>query len=201
MTGSRAILARVLALPFALALLCFLPGAALAQHGQSSVHAETMLPDMCRQMCNASLKVCDKDVAPDDPACLTRRVVCAQTCKPCLMGREECGKSGGDFSGCLSAYGACTRLRTDEDAPKHPRVSFDGGDGSSMDKAVILTGVQDETERSVAQDIWAALKHPGWRKTGQKQQAAADGRAFDVIDFDTPDGGEAQGWFVASAKK
>ncbi len=183
--------------PLLLILACLLPGAALAQHGQSSVHAESMLPDMFRTMCSASQKVCDKGVAPDDPSCLTRRVVCAQTCKPCLTGREECGKSGGDFSGCLSAYGACTRLRTDEDAPKHPRVSFDGGDGSSKDKAVVISGVQDETDRAIAQDIWAALKHPGWKRTGQTE-VQADGRAFDVVDFTAPDGGKGQGWFAAA---
>jgi hypothetical protein len=181
-----------------LVLACLLPGAALAQHGQVTPHERPLLPALCQQMCSASLKVCDKATAPDDPACVTRRVVCLQTCQPCLVGREECGKSGGDFSACLSEYGACSRTRTDAGVTNRPAIAFRGGDGSSREQAVVVSGAQDAAEGAYAEDVWGALKHPGWRKKSQEAQQV-DGKRFDLVGFEGPDGARAQVWFDASA--
>ena len=176
-----------------LALFCLLPGAAFAQH------ADTMLPDMCRIMCASSLRVCDKGAAPDDPACLTRRIVCAQTCKPCLAGREECGRNGGDFSACLSDYGACSRSMTDEKAVSHPLVAFRGGDGASKAEAVVIAGAQGADEIAIAENTWRAIRHSDWQAKGQSQ-SRADGRVYDVVEFATPKGA-AQIWFDIGADR
>lgn len=186
--------------PFLFAALFALlaPSAALAQHDRMPApHAKDMLPQLCLQLCFSAVNLCAPSAALDDPACVTRRVVCPTTCQACLAGREDCGSDTAKFNACLSDYGACIRVKAAERAQSRPQVSFGGGDGASKAAAVVISGARDENEGMTAERVWASTRHPDWKQKDRKR-AAIEGRTFDAVDYDTA-AGPSQAWFDVTA--
>lgn len=61
------------------------------------------------------------------------------------------------------------------------------GEGSSIEKAVIVKNAKDETEGVAAESKWARKVHPRWMK-GNQALLENNGKYYDRIEYQTPDG-------------
>jgi len=66
-------------------------------------------------------------------------------------------------------------------------LRFEGGDGSSMEKAVIVKNAKNEMEGIDAEAKWIHKLHRRWRK-GNQALMRKDGKSYDRIEYTTPDG-------------
>ena len=66
-------------------------------------------------------------------------------------------------------------------------VSFKGGDGSSIEKAVIILSAANEFVGVGAESSWIRKNHPGWRK-GSQALLSNKGKQYDRIEYTTPYG-------------
>ena len=69
---------------------------------------------------------------------------------------------------------------------KPPKVTFAGGDGSSLEKAIIVKGATEQTGVD-AEYAYLAQHYPGY-KLGRQSLQHVKGRSYDVLDFTTADG-------------
>ena len=65
-------------------------------------------------------------------------------------------------------------------------VSYAGGDGSSIEKAVVIKGATEETGVR-AEYAYIEKHYPGYKRGGQSLQSVK-GRSYDAIDITTSDG-------------
>jgi hypothetical protein len=72
-------------------------------------------------------------------------------------------------------------------AVKIGHLAFEGGDGSSIEQAVVIRNAKNETEGVDAESKWIKKVHPGWRKGNQALLNVKD-RSYDQIEYATPDG-------------
>ena len=61
-------------------------------------------------------------------------------------------------------------------------IVFAGGDGSSMDKAVLIKNAKGEVEGVAAEYQWLARTCPGYKLTRQAMLSQG-GRSYDMIEF------------------
>ena len=71
---------------------------------------------------------------------------------------------------------------------------FEGGDGSSMEQAVVIKHAKNEEEGVEAEAKWIKKVHPGWRK-GKQALMGKNGKDYDRIEYETPDGKTAVIYF------
>jgi hypothetical protein len=71
---------------------------------------------------------------------------------------------------------------------------FEGGDGRSMAQAVIIKNAANEMEGVGAEARWINKVHPGWLK-GRQALLTRNGKAYDRIEYRTPDGKTATIFF------
>lgn len=64
---------------------------------------------------------------------------------------------------------------------------FEGGDGSSIEQAVVIENAKNEEEGVDAEAKWIRKVHPGWRK-GNQALLNEKGKSYDQIEYATPDG-------------
>ena len=64
---------------------------------------------------------------------------------------------------------------------------FEGGDGSSIEQAVIVKGAKNEFEGVEAEAKWIRKVHPGWQK-GAQALLSEKKRYYDRIEYATPAG-------------
>ena len=62
-----------------------------------------------------------------------------------------------------------------------------GGDGSSIEQAIVITGAANTLEGIAKESEWIRQNLRGWRKVGQAL-LQADGRRYDRIDLAGPNG-------------
>lgn len=67
------------------------------------------------------------------------------------------------------------------------KITFEGGDGSSIENAVIIKGAKNSSEGVAAESKWVNKVHPGWKKGNQALLSEGD-RSYDKIDYVTPSG-------------
>jgi hypothetical protein len=80
---------------------------------------------------------------------------------------------------------------------KPPAISYSGGDGSTLEKAIIIKGATEET--GVHAEYNYLQKHyPGYKRSGQSVQNSK-GRTFDVLEFTTADGTKKTIYFDITA--
>ncbi len=65
------------------------------------------------------------------------------------------------------------------------KIVYEGGDGSSMEKAVIIKNASNEEEGVAAESRWISKVHPGWKK-GKQGLFNKNGKAYDKIEYTTP---------------
>ena len=63
-------------------------------------------------------------------------------------------------------------------------ITYSGGDGSTMEKSVIIKGADGEKAGVDAEYAWLRQKYPGYRMTKQALKSAA-GRRYDLIEINT----------------
>ena len=73
------------------------------------------------------------------------------------------------------------------DPVKIGHLVFEGGDGSSMEQAVLIRHAKTEEEGVDAEAKWIRKIHPGWRK-GNQALLGDKGKHYDRIEYTTPDG-------------
>lgn len=65
--------------------------------------------------------------------------------------------------------------------PATPWISYAGGDGSSLEKAILIKGAKGESDGVQTEYDWLAKYMPGWQATNQTL-ITKNGRAYDVLD-------------------
>ena len=73
-------------------------------------------------------------------------------------------------------------------------VHFRGGDGSSVEKAVIVLGATEITGVP-AEYRWLEYRYPGYKRGNQRLLNGSDGKLYDVLEFTTPDGVKHTAYF------
>src|SRR6185369_11601937 len=73
-------------------------------------------------------------------------------------------------------------------------VKYEGGDGSSMEKAVIIKGAKNEQVGVDAEYAWLAKKYPGY-KTNQQALMGDKGKKYDMLSVTTADGKKIEVYF------
>ena len=84
-----------------------------------------------------------------------------------------------------------------DDATKPGKKSglrYEGGDGSSMEKAVVIKGAKDTSAGVRAEYDWVAKKFPGYQRKQQSLQANG-GKRYDVLTIVTKQGKEVDVYF------
>ena len=66
-------------------------------------------------------------------------------------------------------------------------IAYEGGDGSSLEKAVVIKHAADEEAGVDAEAAWIAQTHPGWQK-GNQALLSENGKSYDRIEYTTPAG-------------
>ena len=82
---------------------------------------------------------------------------------------------------------------TQTSRPEIKGISFAGGDGSSIENAVIIKAPNELTGVRVEYD-WIRRNHPDWQLENQSV-LNRDGKVYDKMDFQTPDGRRATLYF------
>jgi len=66
-------------------------------------------------------------------------------------------------------------------------IVYEGGDGSSMEKAIIIKAPNNAAGVHAESD-WIRKNHPRWRKIKQSLVGGDNRKMYDRIDYDTPQG-------------
>ena len=86
--------------------------------------------------------------------------------------------------------GTNTNATTTGNSPSLIKIGkfvFEGGDGSSIEQAVLIKNAKDEEEGVNAEAKWISKVHPGWKK-GNQALLSEKGRSYDRIEYATPKG-------------
>jgi len=79
---------------------------------------------------------------------------------------------------------------------KPARISYEGGDGSSFEKAVIIKGATEET--GVHEEYeWVAKHYPDYKRRKQSL-SSQNGKRYDVLGITTKDGKDLDVYFDIS---
>lgn len=92
----------------------------------------------------------------------------------------------------LGAAQAAPKAKDSPDAKpatsvKIGKLVFEGGDGSSIEKAVVITNAKSEQEGVDGEAKWINKMHRGWKK-GSQALLSDQGKHYDRIEYTTPDG-------------
>ena len=79
----------------------------------------------------------------------------------------------------------------EKETGKKTAIAYEGGDGSSMEKAVVIKGAKDSGTGIRAEYDWVGKKFPGYRLKKQSVRAK-DGKSYDVLAIVTKDGKEME---------
>lgn len=70
---------------------------------------------------------------------------------------------------------------------KMGKITFEGGDGSSIEQAIVIKGAKGEMEGVEAESKWVKKMHRDWTK-GKQTLLEKDGKHYDKIDYTTDKG-------------
>jgi len=76
-------------------------------------------------------------------------------------------------------------------------LAFEGGDGTTCDKAIVIKGATNEFEGVASEYRYLTERHPGWTLKEQSLLHSGD-RSFDLLKFVTADGKERRACFDIS---
>lgn len=75
-----------------------------------------------------------------------------------------------------------------------PELKYEGGDGTSMEEAVVIRGRLNHREGILAERAWLRFKIPGSEIAAQ-ELVVGEGAYYDVIELKLPDGRDCRIWF------
>jgi hypothetical protein len=81
---------------------------------------------------------------------------------------------------------------------KPPGISYAGGDGSSLEKAIIINGATSEETGVRAEYDYIGKHYPGYKR-GNQGLLNSKGKAFDMIEFTTAGGKKMAIYFDITA--
>jgi len=84
------------------------------------------------------------------------------------------------------------------EAHKTEPFTFAGGDGSSVEKAIIISGASDETSGIRAEHVWFSKQYPGW-KLSLQSSPSTNGHVYDKMDIVASDGASHSIYFDISS--
>lgn len=87
---------------------------------------------------------------------------------------------------CLQEFATCRR-ESAKPYDTRPLITFSGGDGSTIEAAIVITGAKGSIEGIVAEALWVAKRHPDWRKDSQALLNNS-GKVYDRIGYVTAAG-------------
>jgi len=76
-------------------------------------------------------------------------------------------------------------------------IVFEGGDGTSCERAVVIKGARNEFDGVASEYRWLSEHHPGWNLIEQSLVESASG-SYDVLDFRGADGQRRRACFDIS---
>jgi len=153
----------------------------------------------CNRACISEAEKCTKNPGLNHAYCDTHEITCVASCQTCIKSFSSCMTiSEQATSFCQNVFNACLDEKLNANhSREHVPIVFKGGDGLSIDTPVILEGVLNEQETSLAQNLWMSRNHPSWRK-GAQTQVKQRGRILDKIDCKAEDGAHTV-WFDITA--
>ncbi len=73
-------------------------------------------------------------------------------------------------------------------------VRFEGGDGTSLEQAVVILGAQKTKEGIAAENLWIKWKDEGAREL-EEQLSTVEERHYDVVTIELSSGAKVEIWF------
>jgi hypothetical protein len=174
-----------------------LPGSAAAQQGPSGNQTQTA-SQACYSTCSSLLRTClpspEGRLRPE--ICDTGLIACSIGCDDCAVALSRCvsqsDKTESAEATCRSEMESCTqRSAAAMQDRSRPMITFTGGDGTSIENAVIIKGARNTREGIRAEAIWILKNHANWRKDRQALLTPAGGKIYDRIEYVTPTGRSA----------
>lgn len=84
--------------------------------------------------------------------------------------------------------GGCTfQMANSPNFPSSTGIVYAGGDGSSLENAIIIKGVPDSFTGIKAESDWIRANHPEWRK-GIQTLVKSEDKVYDCIGYTTLEG-------------
>ena len=161
--------------------------------GAQQLDAVQAAARVCNAGCATQLRACptSSDGARRPALCDTGYITCSIGCQDCVGVYSKCMSdataAGGNRASCESELIVC-RQKSAETArdPRRPLITFDGGDGESPERAVIIKGARNGREGVTAEYVWIAKTHPDWRL--DRQSLITGTKNYDRIEYVTPQG-------------
>jgi hypothetical protein len=146
----------------------------------------------CNVECFKALEQCLRESQASPSPCPTASITCFIGCRACVPTYRACrtGASPRTHEDCLRQESSCVAEKRKSQQGRTDLIRFSGGDGSSVESAVMIEGAHNEEEGIVAESYWISRNRPGWRK-GDQALISANGRQFDRISYASPDGKQA----------
>jgi hypothetical protein len=106
------------------------------------------------------------------------------------------------FLSLLVVFGSIGILPSPAEEPKAPPakeaegkgVKYEGGDGSSLEKAIVIKGAKDSRVGIESEYAWVTKHHPGYKLRRQSLRSK-DGKRYDVLEITTKDGKDVEVYF------
>jgi hypothetical protein len=92
----------------------------------------------------------------------------------------------------------CLALAVSLSVPAAPAAAQTGGDGSSVEKAIVIQAA-NERQGIAAEREWVEKNLPGWKKSGQALIGGPGGRQYDRIELTGPGGARKTVYFDITA--
>ena len=146
----------------------------------------------CTAECFKALEQCLHDNSASPSPCPTASITCFIGCRACVPTYRACRTSAapGTHEDCLRQESACVAEKRKSQEGRTDLIRFSGGDGGSVESAVVIEGARNEEEGIVAESYWISRNRPGWRK-GDQALINGNGRQFDRISYTSQDGKQA----------
>jgi len=170
-------------------------------HGQAPADVTQVQARACNRACVSQFRACRGQSAANKPgACNTRYVVCTNSCQDCTGVFGKCVTGAGtsprsDLRPCFDEFKVCHLRSLDASLDSRPLITFEGGDGSSRERAVVIKGAVTTSEGVRAEALWIEINHPEWRKGHQSLVGGRDGKRYDVINYTDDAGGSRTIYF------
>ena len=97
--------------------------------------------------------------------------------------------------GCFSARQPSSVPSSNPGAVSPPGIQYGGGDGSSMEKAILVTGAKGQGDGVHAEYQWLKQHFPDYKLTTQSEIMSADGKSYDLMEISTAEGKKREIWF------
>jgi hypothetical protein len=144
----------------------------------------------CMQACRLEFATCNvTERGRQRGLCDTKLVRCRIACQDCATAVARCGFEARFSSAglCSQQVGACRPQEHTSEAA-NALITFDGGDGSSANSAVVIKGARNTREGLEAQSLWVGKNYWGWRGHARRPVKKDQDRVLDQVEFQTPQG-------------